>query len=135
MTARLLALTLVLGALSGCGSEPADLFDIVRSGKDRNANVRLLVSDGGSVRCNRRKPVQLDAKRLLAARDLARDLEAQAALALELPPGRGTILTYRVSLEAGSIGFSDSSRGIPPTFSRVAAFTADVAERVCRLER
>jgi len=135
MRTRLLTLVVALVALAGCGSEPADLFDIARSGEDRNANVRLVVSDGGSVRCNRRKPVQLDAKRLLAARELARNLESQAALALELPRGRGTILSYRVRLEAGTIAFSDSSRGIPPTFNRLAGFTADVAERVCRLER
>ena len=135
MRVRLLAAALALSAVAGCGSAPSDVFDITRTGKDRNANVRLLVSDGGSVRCNQRKPVQLDAKRLLAARELARDLESQAALALELPPGRGTILTYHVRLEGGTIGFSDSSRGIPPTFNRLAAFTADVAERVCKLER
>ena len=135
MSRRVLVLALAVGTLAGCGSEPADLFDITRTGRDRNANVRLVVSDGGSVRCNRRAPVRLDGKRLLAARELARDLESQAALALELPRGRGTILSYRVRMEAGTIAFSDSSRGVPPTFSRLAAFAADVAERVCRIER
>ena len=133
---RLLATALGLGlALSGCGSPSADLFEVVRTGADRNANVRLLVSDGGSVRCNRGKPVSLDAERLLTARALAHDLEGQAALGLELPRGRGTILSYRARLEAGTISFSDRSRGIPPTFNRLAAFTTDVAERVCKLER
>jgi hypothetical protein len=133
---RLLPAALVLGlALAGCGSPSADLFEVVRTGPDRNANVRLLVSDGGSVRCNGGKPVPLDAKRLLTARALARDLEGQAQLGLELPRERGTILSYRARLEEGTIAFSDRSRGIPPSFNRLAAFTTDVAERVCKLER
>lgn len=128
------ATAVALGA-GGCGSPSADLFEIVRRGPDRNANVRLLVSDDGTVRCNRREPVALGPERLLRARELERDLETQAALGLELPRPRGSILSYRVRLEAGTIAFADRSRGLPPTFNRLAAFTADVAERVCRLER
>ena len=127
-----LAAVVVLG---GCGSPSADLFEVVRSGADRNANVRLLVSDDGTVRCNKRKAVPLGAERLLTARELARDLETQAALGLELPRGRGSILSYRARLEAGTIAFSDRSRGVPASFNRLAAFTTDVAERVCKLER
>jgi hypothetical protein len=126
----------MLAALAaGCGASSADLFEVVRSGADRNANVRLLVSDDGTVRCNRRKPVAMGAERLLRARELARDLETQAALGLELPRGRGSILSYRARLEAGTIAFSDRSRGIPKSFNQLAAFTSDVAEQVCKIER
>jgi hypothetical protein len=132
---RALAATLLLGLLAGCGAPSADLFEVVRSGKDRNANVRLLVSDDGTVRCNKRKPVPMGAKRLLAARELARDLEKQAALGLELPREKGWILSYRVRLEAGTIAFADRSRGIPKSFSRLEAFTSDVVEDVCKIRR
>jgi hypothetical protein len=125
----------LLALLAGCGAPSADLFEVVRTGKDRNANVRLLVSDDGTVRCNRRKAIPLGAERLLTARELARDLEKQAALGLELPREKGSILSYRVRLEAGTIAFADRSRGIPGSFNRLAAFTADVAERVCKLDR
>ena len=97
--------------------------------------MRLLVSDDGTVRCNRGKPVPMGAERLLTARELERDLETQAALGLELPAGRGADLSYRARLEAGTIAFSDRSRGRPASFNRLVAFTSDVAERVCRLER
>ena len=73
----------------------------MRSGKDPNANVRLLVSDDGTVRCNKKQPVPMGADRLLTARQLARDLEKQAALGLELPAEKGSILSYRVRLEDG----------------------------------
>jgi hypothetical protein len=128
-----------LGALallvSGCGSPAGDLFEVVRSGADKNANVRILVSDDGTVRCNKGKPVPMGAKRLLTARQLARDLETQAALGLELPKGRGAILSYRARLEAGTISFSDQSRGRPGSFNRLVAFTSDVAKGVCKLTR
>ena len=133
---RRLAAGVALAVLTvGCGAPSADLFEVVRTGTDRNANVRLLVSDDGTVRCNRRKPVAMGAERLLRARELARDLETQAALGLELPRERGSILSYRARLEAGTIAFSDRSRGLPRSFSRLEAFTADVAERVCHIER
>ena len=125
---------LVAAGLSGCGSPPPDLFEIMRSGADPNANVRLVVSDGGSVTCNG-KEHPLDAQRLLTARQLARDLEPQAELGLELPSGPGTQLSYRVRLEQGTVAFGDRSRHTPRTFSEVVAFTTDVIERVCGIMR
>ena len=128
-----LALVVIM-ALAGCGSPPADLFSVERSGADPNANVEVVVSDGGSVTCDGEEH-PLDADRLLMARQLVRDLEPQAELHLELPPGEGTNLSYRVSMETGSVEFSDRSPGVPRTFQRVAAFTTDVTERVCGIER
>jgi hypothetical protein len=120
--------------LAGCGSPPADLFSVERSGADPNANVEVVVSDGGSVTCDGEEHA-LDADRLLTARQLVRDLAPQAELGIELPRGEGTNLSYRVSMESGSVAFSDRSPGVPRTFQRVAAFTKDVTERVCGLER
>jgi hypothetical protein len=132
--ALVLALALAAAAAAGCGSEPPDLFAVERSGPDRNANVTLVVSDGGSVTCDG-KQFPLDADRLLTARRLEHDLEPQAQLGIELPSGPGTDLSYRVSMEAGRIAFSDRSPGVTRTFQRLAAFTKDVTERVCGLER
>jgi hypothetical protein len=120
--------------LAACGTPPPDLFVVKRSGSDRNANLELLVSDGGSVRCNGEEH-PLDADRLLTARQLLRDLEPQAELGIELPPGRNAQLSYRVEMEQGTVAFSDTSPGIPRTFQRAAGFTKDVAERVCGIER
>jgi hypothetical protein len=131
---RVLPVAALLAALCGCGTASPDLFVVERSGADRNANVELLVSDGGSVKCNG-KEHPLDADRLLTARQLQRDLAPQAELSIELPPGPGTQLSYRVSMETGTIAFSDRSRGVPSTFQRLAAFTTDVTERVCGIER
>jgi hypothetical protein len=127
------ALALAVAA-AGCGTPPPDLFEVKRTGEDRNANVDVVVNDGGSVSCNG-KEHPLDADRLLRARQLLRDLEPQAELHLELPPGPQSQLRYRVRMEAGTVAFADTSRNNPRSFLALAAFTKDVTEGVCGLER
>ena len=131
---RRLALAAAALALAGCGSPPPDLLAVERTGPDATANVDLVVSDGGSVTCNGKRHA-LDAKRLLRARELTRDLAPQAELHLELPPGPGSQLRYTARMEAGTVSFADTSRGNPRSFQELAAFTKDVTEDVCGLER
>jgi hypothetical protein len=131
---RRAAIAALATVLAGCGSPPPDLFAVERSGADANANVTLVVSDGGHVTCDGEEHA-LDADRLLTARQLERELSPQAELGIELPPGPRSDLSYRVSMESGTIAFSDTSPGVPRTFLRVAAFTKDVVERVCGIER
>ncbi len=132
---RRLVTLLGCAVLAACGGSPApDLFEVRRTGSDRNANLTLLVSDDGSVTCNGRKhPIPGD--RLLEARALERELSPQAELNLALPPGPNPVLSYRVRLEAGEVSFADTSRPLPPSFSKLTAFTADVTERVCGISR
>jgi hypothetical protein len=132
---RRLAGTLALAlALAGCGTPSPDLFEVKRSGADRNANVDVVVNDGGRVSCNGTSH-PLDADRLLRARQVLRDLAPQAELHLELPPGPQSQLRYTARMEAGTVSFADTSRGNPQSFLELAAFTKDVTERVCGLER
>ena len=130
---RALAL-LAVAALAGCGTESPDLFEVTRSGPDRPANVTLVVSDGGSVTCDGDRHA-LDADRLLRARELSRTLAEPAELGIELPPGPGADLSYRVRLETGTVAFSDTSEDPPQAFYALAAFTKDVTERVCGIIR
>jgi hypothetical protein len=131
---RRAAAVLLIAALAGCGTAPPDLFEVRRSGPDPRANLTLVVNDGGRVTCNGTEH-PLDAERLLRARELTRALSEQAQLGLELPPGPRADLSYRVRMDAGTVAFSDTSPGVPRTFQRVAAFTTDVTERVCGIER
>ena len=125
---------LAAAVLAGCGTPSPDLFEVRRTGADRNANVTVVVNDGGSVSCNGVSH-SLDADRLLRAREVARELEPQAELNLELPKGPGSQLSYRVRLDTGTVAFTDTSRGNPKSFLQLAGFTKDVTERVCGLER
>jgi hypothetical protein len=132
---RRLAPALALAvAVAGCGSAPPDLFEVKRTGEDRNANVDVVVNDSGSVSCNGEEH-PLDADLLLRARELLRDLEPQAELHLELPPGPRSQLRYRARMEAGTVAFADTSPNNPKSFLALAAFTKDVSEDVCGLER
>ena len=132
---RALAGLLAAGLLAGCGAPSADLFVVTRSGKDHNANLKLLVSDDGTVRCN-------SASRSRWGRSACSTRASSRATSRSRPRSgsscrseKGSILAYKVRLEAGTIAFADTSRGLPKTFSRVEAFTADVAERVCKIRR
>ena len=119
----------------GCGTPSADLFVVTRSGSIPGAGLSLLVSDGGTVRCNGGSARSIGDQRLLTARELARDLRKPAEHALTLKPGPQSIMRYRVRSEDGTVTFSDTSRGQPLVFFRVAAFTREVAQSVCGLAR
>ena len=121
--------------LAGCGSPSADLFDVKRTGTGKNSTVRLVVADSGLARCNDGEETNVGADRLLKARELARDLEELATFGIELAPQKNSTLRYEVSLEEGTVKFSDTSKDRPPEFDRVVAFTTDVVENVCGLER
>jgi hypothetical protein len=129
-----LALAAVL-LLSGCGQMSPDLFEVQRSGKDANANVDLVVNDGGTVRCNKGNDIALPGKQLLDARELARQLEKQASLSIELPPAANSILRYRVRTDNGSVAFSDTSTDKPKAFDELQQFTKDVIENTCKIDR
>ena len=131
---RALAALLATAALAGCGAPSADLFEVRRSGPDRPANVTMVVNDGGSVTCNGTKH-PLPSDRLLRARELTRELAKQAELGIELPPGPAANLCYRVRMQEGTVSFSDTSKGKPPVFFALAAFTKDVTEDVCGIVR
>jgi hypothetical protein len=133
MIPAMLALLVVL-VVAGCGTESPDLFEVKRSGADRLANLTMVVSDGGNVTCNGENH-PLDSDRLLRARELERELTQQAELGLELPAAPGSVLSYRVRMEAGTVAFADTSRGSPRSFQALAAFTKDVAEDVCGIDR
>jgi hypothetical protein len=120
--------------LAGCGSPAADLFVVKRSGSDRNANLTMLVSDDGSVTCNTHKH-EMSNKQLLDARALNRDLAKQAELNLQLPAGPGSVLSYNVRSEAGTVDFSDTSRHLPKVFTQLEVFTKDISEDVCGISR
>jgi hypothetical protein len=125
----------LLVLLAGCGSTPADLFVVQRSGSGKNAKLTLLVQDDGYVVCNHGSQHEISSARLLDARRLARDLAPQAQLHVQLPPGPRSILSYNVRLQAGTVSFSDTSRPMPGAFARLTAFTADVSEGVCGIKR
>jgi len=132
--AAVVAAVVVALSLAGCGTPSPDLFVVKRTGEDPNANVDVVVNDAGRVSCNG-KEHPLPADLLLRARQVLRDLEPQAELHLELSPGPQAQLRYRARMEKGTVSFADTSKRNPRSFLALAAFTKDVTEDVCGLER
>src|SRR4051794_30669016 len=100
-----MALALVLTA--GCGSEAADLFLVTRIGAVPGAKLTLRVTDDGRASCNGRPLVDITSAQLITARVAQRDLKDPAEAHLRLAPGRGSVLTYRVRSEDGTVAWSD----------------------------
>jgi hypothetical protein len=134
---RRAAAAVVAAALlvAGCGSAAHDLFLVQRGGAIPGAGLALRVTDDGRASCNRGPLVDITSAQLIAARELQRDLVPLAQRRFALPPGRGSVLRYRVVLEDGAVRFADDSRGQPAALFRLAKLTRDVARGSCRLAR
>lgn len=123
------------GALAGCGADYPDLLVLHRSGSLPGARLRLLVNDGGTVRCNGGEALQLPPRLLLDARRFARDLAEEAAEDLSLPAPQGALLRYRLRTQDGTVTFSDLNADRRPELAPVIVFTRAVAQDVCGLPR
>lgn len=134
-------LALLALALAGCGGRAADLIAVQRTGSIPGAKLRLVVSDDGRVRCNGGPDEQITSDQLIEARAIVRELvgeddeEGPAVRGVRLPPGRAAILRYDVTVQDGRVVFSDTSRGQPPVFFRVARLVRGIARGPCDLPR
>jgi hypothetical protein len=133
--AAALAGAALAAAACGAGAPAHDLFLVQRSGAIPGARLALRVTDDGRASCNRGPLVEITSAQLIAARELQRDLDPLAKRRVALPPGRASVLRYRVVLEDGTVRFADDSRGQPPALFRLAKLTRDVARGSCRLAR
>ncbi|MEA2385206.1 MAG: hypothetical protein QOH72_5177 [Solirubrobacteraceae bacterium] len=135
---RRVAAAALVGAaflVAGCGGAAHDLFLVQRGGAVPGAGLALRVTDDGRASCNRGPLVDITSAQLIAARELQRDLLPLAQRRFALPPGRESVLRYRVVLEDGAVRFADDSRGQPAALFRLAKLTRDVARGPCRLAR
>ena len=122
-------------AMSACGSEARDLFLVTRSGDVPGARLTLRLTDDGRASCNRRPLVDVTSAQLIAARAAQRDLKDPAEAHLRLAPGRGSVFSYRVRSEDGTVAWSDDSRRQPAVLFALAKLTRDVARGPCHLPR
>lgn len=131
-----LALAVVCSAvfLAGCGLnvQSPDLFLLTRTGQGKP--LTLLVSDGGSIRCNGGgASKQLPDPLLIQARTLASDLDKDAKAKLHIPPGRGSVAFYAIRLQDGSISFPDNAAAQHRELAEVELFTVRAAQQACGL--
>jgi hypothetical protein len=126
-------ITAAVLAIAGCGFnvQSPDLFLLTRTGQ--GPKLSLLVNDGGTIRCNGSKPKSISDTMLISARDLSDNLATDATNHLDLPPGPGTIFTFRIRLQQGTIVFSDRDTNHHKELAQAELFAVQAAQQVCGL--
>lgn len=126
-------------ALAGCGGIKApDLFVVQRSGSGPHAKLTLLVNEEGGVHCNGvahagGRKLKLSDSALVQARAIQEELQEPSSKHTSLAPGPGSVLSYFVRDENGSVRFADDSPGQPKVFRKLALFVLQTAQSVCGL--
>lgn len=119
----------------GCGGGIAapDLFIVQRTGSGPGARLTLVVNEEGGVHCNAGPTLKLSDPLLIRARAIQEELHEQASEHLSLTPGAGSVLSYSLRDENGTVRFSDNSPGQPKVFRELALLVLQVAQQVCHL--
>jgi hypothetical protein len=123
-----------LGAvLAGCGLQVSspDLFQLTRAGQGKP--LTLVVNDTGTIRCNGGAVKPLPDAVLLQARSLVTNLDKDAKAKLRLPASASSVFTYKISMQAGTISFADTSAFGRPELAQAEQFAVDVARSQCGL--
>jgi len=125
--------TLVL--LGGCGgAQAADLFIVTRTGATPHAGLTLLVDEEGNVHCNGRAAARkLSDAEIVRARGIQEDLQSLASRHTSLAPRPGSVLSYGLRDESGTVHFADNSAGQPKVLHELALFVLKTAQGVCGL--
>ena len=130
----------VLGAVAlaaGCGGIRApDLFVVTRTPAAPGgavAPLTLLVNEEGGVRCNGGATLKLSDAELVKARAIQEEIHDPATHHLSLPARPGSVLSYSLRDESGTVRFSDNSAAQPPVLRELQLFVLEVAQGVCHL--
>lgn len=132
-------------ALGACaeGTPSADLFVVERSGQNPGANLTMLVTDGGFVRCNGGAEHMITSEQLIEARDIAHDLNDDDRQETEglfktvpsLPSRPGSQVRYVVRGEDGTARFADNSADAPEAYLKLQRLVRTLAKEACGLAR
>jgi hypothetical protein len=123
--------SLVIGC--GAGVSAPDLFIVQRTGSGPGARLTLLVNEEGGVRCNGGKTLKLSDPQIVQARAIQEDLHELASNHLSLEGRAGSVLSYYVRDENGTVRFSDNSAHQPAVLRQLALFVLQTAQQVCHL--
>jgi len=134
MRAALLGCVAAASILAGCsGVKAPDLFVVTRTGSGPQAHLTLLVNEEGGVNCIGGPTLKLADPQIVQARAIQEDLHDPSASNLVLAPRPGSVLSYAVRDEAGTVRFSDNSAAQPTVLRRLALFVLQTAQQVCHL--
>jgi hypothetical protein len=121
-------------AVIGCsGVKPPDLFVVERSGP--GGRLTLLIDEQGGLHCDGVRAPKLSDPQLIQARALQEELAKPSGEHLTLVPRRGSVFSYRVRDEAGTVAFADNSAGQTKVMRNLALFVLQVAQQNCHLSQ
>ncbi len=127
-----LAAATLIGACGGVAAP--DLFIVTRSGSTPGADLTLLVDEEGGITCNGRLAAKkLEDKQILKAREIQENLQKPASAHLSLPARPGSVLSYYVRDENGTVHFSDNSANQPAVLHELQLFVLQSAQEDCHL--
>ena len=120
-------------ALAGCGLDvqSPDLFLLTRSGAGQH--LQLLVNDSGTISCDGRTAKPLSDALLLQARDLAASLDSDAKSKLRFAAARGSVFSYTIKLQDGTLSFPDTAAGRRSELAGVELWAVQAAQGPCGL--
>jgi hypothetical protein len=118
-------------AVAGCGFDvrSPDLFALTRTGQGKTLN--LVVSDGGTIRCNSGSARSISDPMLLSARALVTNLDKDARAGLKLPPAPGSVFSYRIRMQDGTISFPDTAAGTHHELAAAEEFALQAQRGPC----
>jgi hypothetical protein len=125
----------VATAICGCGGgvRAPDLFIVYRSGSTPGARLTLLVNEEGGVHCNGGPTLKLSDSQIVQARAIQEELHDPASRHLSLAPRAGSVFSYSLRDESGTVRFSDNSSKQPMALHHLALFVLQAAQQVCHL--
>jgi len=143
MSRSLAAIALAAGVLTvgvlvaGCagGIQSTDIFIVQRTGSVPGAHLTLLINEEGGVQCNGGPMLKLSDPALVQARAIQEELHEDelAARHTVLPPQPGSVLSYYLRDEDGSVRFADNSAREPKVFRNLALLVLQTAQQICHL--
>jgi hypothetical protein len=125
--------------LGSCGGIKApDLFIVERTGTVPGARLTLVVNEEGGVHCDGEptrpgRTLKLSDPQLVEARAIQEDLHDPASRHLSLSPGPGSVFSYYVRDENGTVRFSDNSPSQPHVLRQLQLFVLQSARALCHL--
>jgi hypothetical protein len=129
---RTLAAVALCLATAGCGLdvESPDLFALTRTGE--GPSLTLVVNDSGTIRCNGSAAKPISDAMLIQARDLSDGLAQDAGTHLTIPSGPGTVSTFTIRMQQGTIRFPDRAAATHHELARAELFAVQAAQQACR---
>ncbi len=129
-----LAAACVATSLAGCFNvQSPDLFLLTRTGAA--GKLTLLVNDGGTIRCDGRAAKPLPDSLLIQARGVTSNLNTDATHHLRIAPGAGSVSTYTVKLQNGTISFPDTAARTHSELAQIELFAVRAAQGPCGSKR